>query len=151
MHTPEPKLSYKDFIARYYPTEKDMLDFIVKAKFKGTFMCLKCGAIRNICRQKYDAKKLYCFNKDCLSEFSILQSTMFAHTHIDLRIWFYIIYLLKIENINTPALKLQDMVGIKSYKSILRIKKVILKVLEKPEKKNEADLEIVREFTANFH
>ena len=87
--------------------------------------------------KKYDAKKLYCFNKDCLSEFSILQSTMFAHTHIDLRIWFYIIYLLKIENINTPALKLQDMVGIKSYKSILRIKKVILKVLEKPEKKTK--------------
>jgi hypothetical protein len=61
MHTPEPKLSYKDFIARYYPTEKDMLDFIVKAKFKGTFMCLKCGAIRNICRQKIRCKKIVLF------------------------------------------------------------------------------------------
>ena len=149
MITKIPTLSYKEFRTRY-PTEKYILDFIVKAKYSGTFICPKCGSIDNICRQKYDPRKLYCFNKDCKSEFSMLNLTMFKYTHVDLRIWFYIIYLLKIEEIDLPALQLQKMVGIKSYKSIYRIKNTILKTLAKQKDKGEYDSEIIAQFIADF-
>ena len=149
MITKVPTLSYKEFLTRY-PTEKNILDLIVKAKYRGTFICPKCGSMHNICRQKYDARKLYCFNKDCKSEFSILDLTMFKYTHVDLRIWFYIIYLLKIEKINLPALQLQKMVATKSYKSIYRIKNTIVKTLAKQKDTGEYDPEIITEFIADF-
>lgn len=148
MITKVPTLSYKEFLTRY-PSEKSILDLIKEAKYPTKCLCPKCGSMNDkIYRQKYDARKLYCSN--CKSEFSMLDLTMFKYTHVDLRIWFYIIYLLKIEKIDLPALQLQKMVGIKSYKSIYRIKNAILKTLAKQKDTGEYDPEIIAEFIADF-
>lgn len=56
----------------------------------------------------------------------------------------------KLRRINLPALQLQKMVGIKSYKSIYRIKNTILKTLAKQKDMGEYDPEIITEFIADF-
>lgn len=140
-------IPYTEFM-RKYPQEIEFFDLIYEAKYPhNTLRCPKCDRITKICRQRYDPRKIYCYAESCHREFSVLSDTMFKGTHLDLRIWFYAIYLLQSVHPTPPALFLQKETGIKSYHSAYRIKSVIKQALIRLEKgQNNIDSKIITSF-----
>ena len=56
-----------DFNKRF-PTKKSAIDFIIRVKYNGTYVCPFCGCVHNIYRDNsHDGKDLYCNN--CKSHF----------------------------------------------------------------------------------
>lgn len=73
-----------DFHKRF-PTEKSAIDFIIKVKYNGTYVCPFCGCVHNIYRDSANSgKDLYCNN--CKSHFSVLKGTIFENTKNFIRI-----------------------------------------------------------------
>ena len=69
-----------------FPTTKLVIDFIIRVKYNGTYVCPFCGCVHNIYRDTAnDEKDLYCNN--CKSHFSVLTGTIFENTHLDIRMW----------------------------------------------------------------
>jgi len=127
-----------------FPTEKAAINFIIETKYPNKqYICPKCGVVKEkIYRQKYDSRKLYCNN--CKSEFSALSGTIFANTHLSLRMWLYAINLTLISRKGISAMQLQRELGMNSYKGAWRMKKLIRDAASKEEMKNvfEAIVEI---------
>lgn len=135
-------MTYFEFIKRF-PTENDAIDFIVAAKYKGGYVCPKCGCVhRGIYHQHYDHRKLYCNN--CCSEFSALKGTIFENSHLDIRMWLYAINLVLMARKGVSALQIQRELGIGCYISAWRMMHQIRKAIAKEEYKDtfEAIVEI---------
>ena len=131
-----------DFHKRF-PTEKSAIDFIIKGKYNGTYVCPFCGCVHNIYRDKANnGKDLYCNN--CKSHFSVLTGTIFENTHLDIRMWLYAINLVMVAKKGISACQLQRELGMKSYKGAWRMLHIIREVMGKEEYKNtfEAIVEI---------
>lgn len=135
-------MTYFEFTKRF-PNENSAIDFIVDTKYKGGYVCPKCGCIhKRIYHQNYDRRKLYCNN--CKSEFSALKGTIFENTHLDLRMWLYAMNLVIISRKGISALQLKRELGMGSYQSAWRMLHQIRKAMEKEEYKEtfEAIVEI---------
>ena len=135
-------MNYFEFTKRF-PDENSAIDFIVATKYKGGYVCPKCGCIhKGIYHQNYDRRKLYCNN--CKSEFSALKGTIFENTHLDLRMWLYAMNLVIISRKGISALQLKRELGMGSYQSAWRMLHQICKAMEKEEYKEtfEAIVEI---------
>ena len=131
-----------DFHKRF-PTEKSAIDFIIKVKYNGTYVCPFCGCVHNIYRDKANnGKDLYCNN--CKSHFSVLTGTIFENTHLDIRMWLYAINLVMVAKKGISACQLQRELGMKSYKGAWRMLHLIREVMGKEEYKNtfEAIVEV---------
>lgn len=103
-----------DFHKRF-PTEKSAVDFIIKVKYNGTYVCPFCGCVHNIYRDSTNnGKDLYCNN--CKSHFSVLKGTIFENTHLDIRMWLYAMNLFMVAKKGISACQLQRELGMKSYK-----------------------------------
>ena len=103
-----------DFYKRF-PTEKSAIDFIIKVKYNGTYVCPFCGCVHNIYRDSANnGKDLYCNN--CKSHFSVLKGTIFENTHLDIRMWLYAMNLVMVAKKGISACQLQRELGMKSYK-----------------------------------
>lgn len=135
-------MTYFEFTCRF-PDEKSAIDFIVKTKYNGQFVCPNCGIIHDkIYRQKYNPRYLYCNN--CEYEFSALTGTIFENTHLDLRMWLYAMNLMIISRKGISALQLQRELGMKSYNSAWRMLKKIREAMGKEDMKEvfEAIVEV---------
>lgn len=120
-----------DFQKRF-PTEKSAIDFIIKVKYNGTYVCPLCGCIHNIYRDKgHNGRDLYCNN--CKSHFSALSGTIFENTHLDIRMWLYTINLVMVAKKGISACQLQRELGMKSYKGAWRMLHLIREVMGKEE------------------
>lgn len=88
-------MTYNDFI-KLFPKEDDAIDWIILRKYKNGYKCPKCGLKKNVYRQNYNRRFLYCNN--CKYEFSALKGTIFENTHLDLRMWLYVKMLLEVSS-----------------------------------------------------
>ena len=123
-----------DFHKRF-PTEKSAIDFIIKVKYNGTYVCPFCGCVHNIYRDKANnGKDLYCNN--CKSHFSVLTGTIFENTHLDIRMWLYAINLVMVAKKGISACQLQRELGMKSYKGAWRMLHLIRDIMVKEEYKD---------------
>ena len=131
-----------DFHKRF-PTEKSAIDFIIKVKYNGTYVCPFCGCVHSIYRDTAnDGKDLYCNN--CKSHFSVLKGTIFENTHLDICMWLYAINLVMVAKKGISACQLQRELGMKSYKGAWRMLHIIRGVMGKEEYKDcfEAIVEV---------
>lgn len=74
-------------ILKLFPTEEKVFNLIFQAK---TTYCGHCGGFSHI--QQYRSNYRYVICRDCKKTTSILRETFLAKTHLDLRIWVYIMY-----------------------------------------------------------
>jgi transposase-like protein len=76
-----------------FPNEESCLNFLEKVRWNGKPTCAYCGSNKISRHVEKDRKdRLQC--SSCLKSFSITTNTIFHHTHLDLRHWFYIICLM---------------------------------------------------------
>ena len=123
-----------DFHKRF-PTEKSAIDFIIKVKYNGTYVCPFCGCIYNIYRDRgHNGRNLFCNN--CKSHFSVLAGTIFENTHLDIRMWLYAINLVMVANKAISACQLQRELGMKSYKGAWCMLHPIREIMGKEEYKD---------------
>ena len=128
---------------KQFPTEKSAIDFIIKVKYNGTYVCPFCGCVHNIYRDSANnGKDLYCNN--CKSHFSVLKGTIFEHTHLDIRMWLYAMNLVMVAKKGISACQLQRELGMKSYKGAWRMLHLIREIMGKEEYKDtfEAIVEV---------
>lgn len=114
-----------------FPTEESAIDFIIETKYKGGYVCPKCGCIHNIYRSNVKSRNFYCNN--CNSHFSALAGTIFENTHLDLRMWLYAINLVMVARKGISACQLQRELGMKSYVSAWRMLRIIRNTMSKEE------------------
>lgn len=117
-----------DFFKRF-PTENDAIDFIVSTKYKNGYVCPKVCAYTT----KYITKSTIsaiCIATNCKSEFSALTSTIFEHTHLDLRMWLFARNLVIIARKGISGLQLQRELGMKSLKGAFRMLNLIRRAME---------------------
>lgn len=135
-------MTYFEFTKRF-PDENAAIDFIVATKYKGGYVCPKCGCFhKGIYHQQYNRRFLYCNN--CKSEFPALKNTIFENTHLDLRMWLYAMNLVIVSRKGISALQLKREMGMGSYQSAWRMLHQIRKAMENEEYKDtfEAVVEI---------
>lgn len=127
-------MTYSEFVNQF-PDKNSAINFIVSVKYKNGYVCLKCGCEhKRIYHQHYDPRKIYC--KNCNSEFSALVGTIFENTHLDLRMWLYVINLCMVSRTEISALQLQRELGMGSYRSAWRMLHQIRKAMECEEYKD---------------
>lgn len=130
-------MTYFEFSQRF-PDENAAIDFIVATKYKGGYVCPRCGAVhKRIYHQHYDHRKLYCNN--CKSEFSALVGTIFENTHLDIRMWLYAINLCMVSRKGIAALQLKRELGMGCYQSAWRMLHLIRKAMGSEEYKDTFD------------
>lgn len=112
-----------------FPTEESAIDFIIETKYKGGYVCPKCGCIHNIYRSNVKSRNLYCNN--CNSHFSALKDTIFENSHLDLRMWLYAINLVLVARKGISACQLQRELGMKTYVSAWRMLHKIRRAISK--------------------
>ena len=128
---------------RRFPTKKSAIDFIIKIKYNGSYVCPFCGCTHNIYRDNSNnGRDLYCNN--CKSHFSILTGTVFENTHLDIRMWLYAINLVMVAKKGISACQLQRELGMVSYKGAWRMLHLIRECMGREEYKDtfEAIVEV---------
>lgn len=94
-----------------------------------------CGMFHShIYHQRYDHRKLYCGN--CNSEFSALKNAIFEHTHLDLRMWLYVMNKVIVSRKGVSAFQLKRELGMGSYQSAGRRLHSIRSAMQKEEYQN---------------
>ena len=76
-----------------FPTEEKAIKYLEKMRWKDEIVCPYCES-KKTSQHNIEGRKQ---NKQCQSchrSFSVMVNTIFHHTHVDLRIWFYIISLM---------------------------------------------------------
>jgi len=76
-----------------FPTEESAIKYLEKARWKDGVVCPYCESKKTSKHNILGRKQ----NKQCQScnrSFSVMVNTIFHHTHLDLRYWFYIISLM---------------------------------------------------------
>ena len=80
-------MNLKDLFKKF-PTEESCIKFLEKMKWKNGVVCPYCQSTKT----SKHLKRLQC--QSCNRSFSVMVNTIFHHTHLDLRYWFYIISLM---------------------------------------------------------
>jgi transposase-like protein len=76
-----------------FPNEESCLLFLEKVRWKGKPICPYCGSPKISKHSELNRKdRLQC--QTCYKSFSVTVGTIFHRTHLDLRHWFYIIFLM---------------------------------------------------------
>jgi transposase-like protein len=76
-----------------FPTEESCIEFLENIRWKDGVVCVYCGSVKvSKHNKKHTRVNWQC--KDCKKSFSVTVGTIFHHTHLDLRNWFYIISLM---------------------------------------------------------
>jgi hypothetical protein len=104
-----------------FPTEKDAIDYFISLVYPDGLKCPYCGSL--IVKQK---RCIY-WCSGCYYNFSIFHKTIFWHSRLDIRYWFFVIcVILKIDCVQATEIKNQLNI---SYKSAWRLKVVVGRAL----------------------
>jgi transposase-like protein len=104
-----------------FPTEKDAIECFISLVYPHGLQCPYCGS--TIVKQK---RCIY-WCSGCYYNFSIFHKTIFWHSRLDLRYWFFVICLILIDDsVHVTDIKKQLDI---SYKSAWRLKVVVGRAL----------------------
>lgn len=119
------KFTLKDFLKRFSSDEK-CLEEIYKMRYPKGVMCSKC----NLLRKYYPLKGRTTFSCGfCGTQISPLTNTIFEHSAVSLRLWFYAMFLMVKTRSGISAKQLERELGV-SYKTAHRMFKMIRKLME---------------------
>ena len=80
-----------------FPTEESCIEYLEKIRFAKGRYCVYCGS-KKVCNHNLIGSKTRNSNRlqcqSCHKSFSVTVNTIFHRTHLDLRHWFYIIFLM---------------------------------------------------------
>jgi transposase-like protein len=112
-------------VTRQFRTEDDCLDYIERMRWPSEKGCIKCGStnISQFKREKAGKNKrtrLYqCLEKECGYQFSPTADTVFADSHLPLRLWFTAMALICEAKKGISAKQVARHLGMeKSYKTV---------------------------------
>jgi transposase-like protein len=89
-----------------FPTEREAIAYFLEIRCHGVLACPHCGSIDYVYRNKGNLKLVQCHT--CNNSFSPFTGTVFEKTHTDMRVWFYAITQLGInDRKGISALQLQ--------------------------------------------
>jgi transposase-like protein len=112
-------MTFLDFNTKF-PTEKAVVDYYVKIRYKNVLICPHCHSEVNVYRYRKRIKVVQC--KNCNNTFSVFTGTIFEHTSTDMRKWFYAIHLFLNAKKGISGYQLQREIGV-TYKCAWRILK----------------------------
>jgi transposase-like protein len=119
------KFSLKDFLKKY-PNDEACLMEIYRKRFPNGISCLGCKRITKY----YPLKGRTTFSCGfCATQLSPLTDTVFEHSAISLRLWFYAMFLIGKTRSGISAKQLERELGV-SYKTAHRMFKMIRKLME---------------------
>jgi len=75
-----------------FPTQESCIKYLEKIRWKDGVECPYCKSGKTCKHTKQGRQNQQCWN--CKKSFSVTVGTIFHHTHLDLRYWFYIISLM---------------------------------------------------------
>jgi transposase-like protein len=110
-------MTFFEFNKRF-PSEKSVIDYFIKIRYRNALTCPKCGAKTKVYRWKGRAKVVHC--KRCNNQFSVFAGTIFEGSSTDMRKWFYAIHLFLNAKKGVSACQLQRELGV-TYKTAWRI------------------------------
>jgi len=87
----EPRLNSLVDVQRMFPDEKSCREFLIKQRWNGNQVCIKCGSNKKLYKIN-DGKLFEC--SDCGKHFSARVGTIFEDSALPLQKWFYAIFLL---------------------------------------------------------
>ncbi len=87
----EQKLNSLLDVQRRFADEKTCRDFLIRQRWNGNQVCIKCGSTRKLYRIN-DGELLKC--ADCKKQFSVRVGTFFEDSALPLQKWFFAIFLL---------------------------------------------------------
>jgi transposase-like protein len=94
---------------RKFPSEQAAIDHFVNVRYGDTLTCPHCKAKVRIYHRKDRHKVCNCWN--CRNSFSVLSGTIFEHTKVDIRKWFYAVHLFLNGKKGISACQLQREIG----------------------------------------
>ncbi len=107
-------------IVERFPSEEKCIAHFERIRWPHGLACIRCGAMRI---HKFDQagktgkmRHLY-YCPDCDYQFSVTTGTIFHDSHIPLRKWFIAIYLICTAKKGIAALRLQEYLGLGSYRT----------------------------------
>lgn len=118
-------LSLNQFLAKY-DNEQQCEEALELARWPEGFCCPKCGSKHHGSYRRKSGKVFQC--KDCRTQTSLKEGTIFHSTKLPLTIWFQAMYLLTQNKNNVSILELRRMIGV-SYPAAWRIKHKIMQVM----------------------
>jgi transposase-like protein len=92
-----------------FPTEQAAIDYFVNVRYAGVITCPHCGASVKIYRHR--KRPRYCNCKSCDNSFSIFTGTIFEHSKLDIRKWFYAVNIFLNDKKGVSACNLQREIG----------------------------------------
>jgi transposase-like protein len=109
-------MTYREFEQKF-PTDKAAIDYFLDVRYHGVITCPHCGQPVQYRYQKR-AKIFHCYH--CKNTFSPFKDTIFAKTHIGMRMWFFAIHLFMNGRKGFSACQLQRELGV-SYPTAWRM------------------------------
>jgi transposase-like protein len=101
-------MTFFEFIKKF-STEKAAIDYFVNVRYAGVITCPHCGATVKIYRHRQRPR--YCNCKSCDNSFSIFTGTIFEHSKLDIRKWFYAVNIFLNDKKGVSACNLQREIG----------------------------------------
>ena len=92
-----------------FPTENAAIDYFVAIRYNDVIVCPHCGSTVKIYRHHQRPK--YCNCNSCDNTFSIFTGTIFEHTKLDIRKWFYAVNIFLNDKKGVSACNLRREIG----------------------------------------
>jgi transposase-like protein len=92
-----------------FPTETAAIDYFIAIRYAGSITCPHCGATVKIYRHRQRPR--YCNCKSCDNSFSIFTGTIFEHSKLHIRKWFYAVNIFLNDKKGVSACNLQREIG----------------------------------------
>lgn len=135
------EFSFKQFL-RKYPNSKACLDEILKKKYPDGVVCPKCHQKARFYKLTYSTGYSCEF---CRYQLFPLVGTIFAHSTIDLRLWFYAMFLMIKTRSGISAKQLERELGV-CYKTAHRMFKQIRTLMDENGEPLTGDIEVDETF-----
>lgn len=108
-------MTFIEFIKKF-PTEQKATEYFIHLRFGNNLTCPQCGATKGV----YRLPPRYVICTDCQNSYSVFQGTIFHHSKLDIRKWFYAINIFLNDKKGVSGCNLTREIGV-TYKTAWRI------------------------------